>query len=179
MKKEVKKNGEKQIISKAVKEFPDLFRGTEKANNKRASRLWHGAGTILEIEKGLDNPGAPLTITRNTKGGSKRVALKDLNGRGRRMAKWKIALEAKLREEYDRLRKCGMKFSVEVLRMLTLHFIRTSTNPLYGPLATDPNKTDLIIDHVTPRFIQAFMSRYRLVGGSQTGKLMTSPAKCL
>ena len=154
-----------------------LFRGNEKANNAKACRLWKCREDIANYSRGGDNRGHPLSITRVTRAGFKRVYVKARAGRGRKRAGWVEALHVALLEEFERLRKSGLKFNGNLLRHLAMHLVHESSNMTYHKNMRDPKSEKLILEMITARWIQAFMSRYQIVSRAQTGKHMVSPEK--
>ena len=54
----------KHIPSRAMRQFPMLFRGNEKAKNAKACGLWKYREDIANYSRGRDNRGHPISITR-------------------------------------------------------------------------------------------------------------------
>lgn len=75
---------------------------------------------------GMATQGMTIAITRVTRAGTKRSRLKARVGRGRRGQTWVEALHIELREEFDRLRKVGVKFNQTTLRHLALDTFKNS-----------------------------------------------------
>ena len=80
------RDGEKHIPSRAIRQFPMMFRGNEKANNAKAARLWAASEEILVYERRPDNLGIPISLTRMIRAGFKRGYIKARRGRGRKRA---------------------------------------------------------------------------------------------
>lgn len=167
-------NGEKNICARAVKEFPSLFRSTPNANIKRAMRLWKGRDSFTFASTNKSNL---LSITKNTRRGLKRVNLKAHKGRGRKRESWVEALHKDLREEFDRLRKLGVKFNHSTLRLLAMGLLKNSTNSEYASTMIDPRSGLSQAVRVDARWIQAFADRFQIVQRSKCGKPRLSPEK--
>ena len=100
----VETEGDKHIASKAVTNFPHLFRGTLNSNLIRASRLWKSRETYTNSEGAVVFRGNSSTLSRVTRNGLKRVHCKAREGRGRKRVAWVLELHQDLVEEFDRLR---------------------------------------------------------------------------
>ena len=125
-------NGEKNIVSKAVRQFPSVFKGTSAANHMRAKRIWRSRHLFIHSDGSIIEKGITSTITKNTKDGIKLVRLKSLSGRGRKREELVDALRFYLRYEFDRLRKLGVKFNFSTLKILALSLLNESNNGIYG-----------------------------------------------
>ena len=111
-------DGAKHIASRASRRFPMLFRGNAKANSGKDSRIWAAREEVLSYSRSVDNRGIPLSIIRVTRVGFKRVYIKARKGRGRKRAAWVEALHIAPMDDFDRLRKTGLKFKAKLLRHL-------------------------------------------------------------
>eukprot|EP00171_Calliarthron_tuberculosum_P001361 IDg1361t1 len=141
------------------------------------SRLWKTRQQIIADQRRAGNQGIPLSLTRVTRAGFKRVYVKARSGRGRKRAAWVAALHDDLLVEFERLRKSGLKFNARVLRLLAVHMINVSNSDLYHTSMRDQKSGKTIVEMITPRWIQAFMNRHQIVSRAQTGKLMLAPEK--
>ena len=157
---EADKSGEKFIVSRAVRRFPDLFRGKDKANNSKASRIWKDREALLAGQRSSEQRGEPLSITRVTNIGFKRVYSKARPGRGRKRAPWVASLHVDLLAEFDRLRKAGLKFNARLLQILALHLVSVSSRVAYHAQLNDARTGKCISDLITPRWVQSFMNRH-------------------
>ena len=95
---------------------------------------------------------------------------------GRKGSQW-VQLQADLLVEFDRLRRTGLKFSPAVLRLLVCDLLRNSQSEHYKIGMVDRNLGKTLLNHITDRWVRAFMERFNILSRRQTGKLMTSPAK--
>ena len=129
---EAETNGEKNIVSKAVRQFPSVFKGTSAANHMRAQRIWRSRHLFIHSDGSIIEKGINSTITKNTKDGIKLVRLKSLSGKGRKSEEWVDALHFDLRSEFDRLRKLGVKFNFSTLKILALSLLNEINNGIYG-----------------------------------------------
>lgn len=59
-------------------------------------------------------------------------------GRGRKRADWVDALHMNLKDEFDWLRKLGVKFNLTNLRVLALELLHDSQNAAYSMNMVDP-----------------------------------------
>ena len=171
--------GNKHIPSRAVAQFPHLFRGTSNANIAKASRLWkdrdnylyttdrHGRSTLR---------GSPATNTRRVLGTRARVYLNARKGRGRKRAPWVRALHRDWVEEFDRLRKLGVKFNYRNLQSLGKHLLENSSSDEYNSLMLDSRTQRQLHTFITARFTQSFADRFGIVSRALTGKYKLSPA---
>lgn len=177
MKGEVHEHGEARIASKAVRKFPEFFRAGSNANIVRATRLWKSRRDYEDENGSVVRRGASTSITRMTKEGPRRVRMKARIGRGRRRLSWVEALQCDLREEFDRLRKLGVKFNLNTLRSLALQVLRTSENNAYSSNMIDPRTEKPLHEKVDSRWVQSFTERFRIVSRAHTGKYRMSPQK--
>lgn len=166
--------GEKHIISKAVRNFPQFFPGNAKANLQKVSRWWTQRMQTIDLKTEHRHVGQMSSSARN----GRLVSFKAIPGRGRKRSVWVRDLYSTLREEFERLRAAGVKFSPSVLRMHALRLIEEA------PQDSSFHKTRMykgkpISSCVSVRWMQHFMTANGIVIRSQTGKLMVSPAKQL
>jgi hypothetical protein len=114
-----------KIISKAVKHFPLWFRGNQKANLQKASRIWK--------EKEFWKEGkCRKSLSVKDKQGRSRVSFKVARrGRGRKREDWVLWLYKELHEDWQRLRKAGVQFSLPVLQVHAKNILRNSEHPEY------------------------------------------------
>lgn len=177
MTQHVLENGETHIASKTVRHFPQYFRASENANLTRAKRLWTSRAEYTAHDGTCSTHGVNTSITRVTSIGPKRVRLKAKPGRGRKRAQWVSALYEDLRDEFDRLRKLGVKFNMVTLKHLALDLLQNSSNDAYNANILDPRSNQPLHLKIDQRWIQSFTEHYRIVCRAQTGKKILSPAK--
>lgn len=173
----VDENGDKNLASKTVRQFPNFFKGSPNANLMRAKRLWADRDKYPRRAPGEPSPGPSTSLTRVSKVGLQRCRLKARSGRGRKRALWVEALHADLREEFDRLRKLGVKFNLTTLRYLALHILTNSSNDAYSMNMVDPRSEQPLHLKIDLRWIQSFTERFRIVSRAHTGKHRSSPQK--
>ena len=154
-----------------------FFRGNENANNAKACRLWKCREDIANYSCGRDNRGHPVSITRVTRAVFKRVYVKARAGRSLKPAGWVEVLHVALPEGLERLRKSGLEFNGNLLRHLAMHLVHESSTMTYHKNTRDTKSEKLLLEMITARWIQAFMSRYQIVSRAQKGKLLVSPEK--
>ena len=148
-----------------------LFRGNENAINAKACRPWKLREDIANYSRGRDNRGHPLSITRVTRAGLKRVYVKARAGRVCKQAVCVEALHVALLKEFERLRKSGLKFNMNLLRHLAMHLVHESSTMTYHKNMRDPKSENLISEMIAARWIQAVvMSPYQIVSRAQNGE---------
>lgn len=136
-------------------------------------RWWKIRDSILAIEASRD----PISVNQRQPGREKKLLAKAAVGRGRKPAPWVEWLYKQLLEDFDRLRKAGVKFSPKLLLALASDILKESVHPEFHANTEIDSRT--IQDHLTFRWIQHFMIKNNIVGRRQTGKLMVSPEKTL
>ncbi|KAG0607728.1 hypothetical protein M758_8G050100 [Ceratodon purpureus] len=149
-------HGEKCLISRTVKAFPEHFCGNDKANLAKVSRWWKARDEILQDDEEDDDPEMEhsLVLVSNRP----QVRLKARAGRGRKRAAWVNWLHTQLLEETDRLRKTGVKVSPKLLQEIACHILRMS-NSDFTEKTLDPKDGVPIVQKITPQWIQGFMNR--------------------
>lgn len=174
---EQESNDVSKIPSKAVREFPMLFRGAENANISRAMRYWKDRENIVSSYKPNGKMGNDLFMSRATKSGLRRRISKTAAGRGRKRAAWVTELYEDLFEEFCRLRSCSVKFNSNLLLIVAKKLVVDSTTGAYGPNIRDPRSGKLLTDHINSKWVERFMFSKGIVCRVQTGKLSTSAEK--
>lgn len=166
---------EKNLPTKAVKQFPELFPTSRQA--AVMMRLWRWRSSCISEDGKVSMRGSEATYTRVTKTGAKRGEVKALAGRGRKRNDWVDALHLDLRSELNRLRHLGVKFNMKTIRALAMLLISKSATSSYSANTLHPGTADIIVTKVTPRWVQEFCERFRIVSRALTGKLQLSPEK--
>lgn len=177
MRARVARDGDKHLVSATVKQFPEFFKGSASANHMRARRLWRDRATFPDLSESGIHGVESSSLTRVTNIGLQRTRLKARPGRGRKREAWVNAIHEDLREEFDRLRRLGVKFSLNTLRDLACNILCHSTNESYSMNAVDPRSQQPLHLKIDRRWVQSFMERYRIVSRAHTGKHRASPAK--
>lgn len=149
-------HGEKCLISRTVKAFPEHFCGNDKANLAKVSRWWKARDEILQDDDEEDD--AEMEHSLVLVGSRPQARLKARAGRGRKRAAWVNWLHTQLLEETDRLRKTGVKVSPKLLQEIAIHILRMS-NADFTEKTLDPKDGLPIIQKITPQWIQGFMNR--------------------
>ena len=108
--------------------------------------------------------------------GRKRVYIKASEGRGRKREEWVEWLYAELVDEFDRLRKLGVKFSPALLRTLAKDIVRNPDNETYHE-RSQGSCGKLIVDLIDDGWVRRFMEVKNIVVRTQTGKKSVSPLK--
>jgi hypothetical protein len=167
---EASRCGEKHIASKAVKNFPEMFRGTEKANLQKASRWWKARDAFLLLFKNGEGPIEKKSLSVNQDGpGRKRVQMKAVTGRGPKRQAWVEWLHMKLLEEFRRLKAARVKFSPKLLLAMARGILQSSVHPDFKATAMCPRDKNLIMDKLTHRWILTFQERFNIRICFQTG----------
>ena len=105
-----------------------------------------------------------------------KVQLKTFSGRGRKVAPWVAATHAEHLDEFDRLKKTGVKFSPQLLTLLARKIIENTPGE-FNRNYKDPFDGKLIIDKINNCWTQHFQEKHNIVLRRQTGKLLCSPEK--
>jgi hypothetical protein len=99
-------------------------------------------------------------------------------GRVRKQGDWFSWLFGGLKENFNRLRKAGVKFSPKLLLVLAKDIIKESNDPEFTPSYVSDSKAVTVIDRIDYRWIQRFMEINDIVGRAQRCKLMVC-AECM
>jgi hypothetical protein len=137
-------------------------------------RWWNIRASVLAVPETSSNC---ISVNHRQPGREKKLLSKAVVGRGPKRTPWVEWLYKQLLEEFDRLRKAGVKFSPKLLLALASDILKTSEHPEFSANTEVNSRT--IQDHLTYRWIQHFMNANNVVGRRQTGKLMVSPEKTL
>ena len=82
----------------------------------------------------------------------------------------------KLVEEFDRLKKSGVKFSSQLLRELAVSIL-VASDSIFTANSVDPKDNVLLITKITHNWMNQFMDSHNIVLLSQRGRLTCSPEK--
>ncbi|OWY96290.1 hypothetical protein PHMEG_00033478 [Phytophthora megakarya] len=118
-----------------------------------------------------------IVISARRPGGRRRTSTKVIGGRGRPRNPWVEWLYPRLLEEFDRLRKLGVKLEPPLLLQLAKEILSDNTDGYYARSVDD--KGALIINKITSRWVQTFMEAHQIVLRTQSGKKQLSAAKIL
>lgn len=165
--------GPQKLISKAVRQFPRAFSGSQSAKLEKARRWWNSRDKTLQLKQRHARAGNLVAMSAT---GRHQMNKKAIRGRGRRQAEWVKTLHVELIQEFERLSCAGVKFSPAVLQHLAQDLICNA--PIGSSFHSSVLYKGVPIDKkVTIRWIQNFMIRSNIVLRTQTGKLCTSPEK--
>lgn len=163
--------GEDKVISRAVRAFPEHFRApTKNANLAKASRWWKDQDRILHEDKSVSGPNC---VVRSNIGKRTKCQPKTRGGRGRKRAPWVTWLYSELIEEFERLRKAGVKFSPTILCNLACTILQASIGD-FNPHTVDGDGV-LIMQKIKYQWIRYFMDVHDIVCLSQRGRLLCKP----
>lgn len=174
---EASSHGDKNICSKAVRQFPQFFRASSCANNMRALRLWRSRSSFENDLGVINQRGSSAVVTRVTKAGVRVARLKARSGRGRKRAPWVEALHQAVKDEFERLSKLGVKFNLNTLKHLALDILSTGDGDNYSRNMIDPKSNEPLHLKITSTWIQSFTNRFRITSRAHTGKHRMSPRK--
>ncbi|KAG6943440.1 hypothetical protein JG687_00018465 [Phytophthora cactorum] len=108
-------HGDEKLFSKAVDQFPSIFKSkTRRSNVGKAGDWWRKRVQFVEAPRGS------TVLSGCRSHGRVRVNRKAIVGRGRRTSPWVIWLYLILRAEFDRLRKARLKYDAPLLRQVAL-----------------------------------------------------------
>lgn len=174
---EVEKDGtEDKIPSKAVKNFPNYFRGSPSANKMRAQRYWKSRKSSLQNVKASRDPKDPKSVSNVGTEGRKLLLAKAKVGRGRKRAEWVSWLYYKLLHEFERLRTAGLQFTLAVLEHVAINILEDSQHPEFNKSLKDSKGKD-VINKICCSWVQGFVDRFGIVCRAQKGKLIVCPEK--
>ncbi|KAL3695584.1 hypothetical protein R1sor_009660 [Riccia sorocarpa] len=185
---------EKRICAQIIKQFPEHFRASSiHANFMKVQRWWNDREGILaaimhEERKSSvsslqslfpalmhDERKSSVSSLQNKK--RRVVQLKAIDGRGRKRAAWTDWLYPILRDEFERLRNAGLKFSPGVLQSVAKNCLQTAGHPQFTAATVLPDSDKPLIDRINHRWIQSFQEHFNIVHRAQSEKLMISPQK--
>ena len=170
--------GTKHIPSKAVANFPDIFNTGNKKNNLEKASRWYKSREKYIINSSANKSGVsvqsatPYSLTQ----GSKRIQVKCAQGRGRKREQWVEWLYDELLDEFDRLRKLGVKFSPNTLKLVAKDLVTNSNHTKFNIHYRIANGQTML-ETVGDAWIRRFMDVKNIVSQKQTGKLSVSPEK--
>lgn len=165
--------GEKGVVARALKQFPEAFPGSYQSNYMKALRWWRNRSEYLQLREGRARPG---NLSSYAQQGVRRVNFKAVKGRGRKRAEWVNDLYRDLLSEFERVKALGVKTSPSLLRSMALALIEKAAADVSYHGATVFDGVP-IRNKITYRWIQIFMQKHDLVIRQQTGKLSVSPEK--
>ena len=126
MRARAQSSGEKLLVSATVKQFPYLFMGSASANHMRSRRLWRDRDRYPALDDTNRHVQQTTSLTKVTNVGLQRKRLKARIGRGRKRSAWALYID--VRDEFDRLRRLGVKFNISTLLALAIEQLCNSTN---------------------------------------------------
>jgi hypothetical protein len=147
-------DGEKNVVSRTVKQFPSVFSTSENANQMKASRWWKYRNEILCADKAHTR--ASLSAVHSSI--RKTVLLNAMTGRGRPQSPWVKSIYPKLLSEFERLSKAGLKFSNAALGELARSLILSDTESDYNGTYKDTDG-ERIVEKITTTWIQQFQEK--------------------
>lgn len=162
---EAGKKGEKNICSKAVRQFPGLFQGSANANIARATRLWKERGRYEALpasqllEAGSALPGRGRKRLSVAKESIKKTPV----ARGRKRPEWVSELHKDLLEAFHLRRAAGNNFTHESLLELAKDLLRRSSHTRYSESMVDPASGKSLMAKINNQFLRGFCTRYRIV----------------
>jgi hypothetical protein len=149
---------DEKLPSRAVKQFPTVFRGPMKANLQKASRWAKICDEYITEARRSENAGYHA-------GGGRlnRVRMKYRAGRGRKTSPWVEALCPELFAEFCRLKKLGVKLSPKLLETVTRTVLAESAHGRLGrgtfQIGKDGEK-ELLSTKITARWVQSFEEKH-------------------
>lgn len=153
-------HGETNIKSKAVRRFPRIFTGSEKAALQKASRWWKSRHSTLALRDPDVRTGS---VTAHMRGGAIRSPLKALPGRGRRRAKWVSSLHKALLKEYERLHVTGLKVSSSVLQAVAKELVAKAPSQSEFGIETKAQDGVPIVNKINARWVDQFMHAHEII----------------
>ncbi len=139
--------GEKKIPSKAVRAFPNEFRGSNNSNLMKASRWFKLRNEPQGIDSSMSSAGPS-------------VRRKAAPGRGRKKTPWAAALTEDVRREVLKLQNAGVKITNAVVKTLACSILVSNSRDEYS--------SDLV-PKITSRWVQRFMLSHPMFSAKQGG----------
>ena len=167
-------HGEHGLMARTARQFPEHFRATSQANIMKATRWWKGRDGFSLAVANVSN-----SVQVRQDGQRKRLEMKALPGRGRKRDAWNDWLHGELIDEFHRLRKAGLKFSMSTLATVARYILEHSEHTIYSRNFIHPRKKISFYDLIDTNWVQAFQDRYNIVQRQQSGKKSVSAAKQL
>lgn len=159
--------GESRLPSKAVKNFPEIFRASVKANLVKAADWWKKRDTIL-------GDSSKRSLARQQLRHQTRVRIKVSEGRGRKQDAWVTWLHSKIYPEFCRQRKLGAKISYALIVAVAVHLLQKSKGEF---TAATVNEGRTLESRINTAWVQRFCNKYDIALRKQSSKLMCSPEK--
>jgi hypothetical protein len=158
--------GKKGLFARTVRQFPGAFHGSVNANCTKASRWWSDRENMA-----LQDRENRISVKHQQHGILKKILSKAVPGRGRKQEVWVSWLYGELEENFNGLRKAGVKFSLKLLLALAKDIMQKSTDPVFTHGYVSDAKAVPVVDRIDFRWIQRVMEKNNIVGRAQTGKL--------
>jgi len=160
------------IASKAVDHFPLIFtQRTRTANRGKAGRCWRTRTVFLANIKLPKNKPKYVTSRNPKEVIKKQIGIKALSGRGRQRKEWTTIIHTAMLNEFDRLRKLGVKFNGSLLQEMALNLLPVNISDI----EQDTGKP--ISEVISLNWIQNFKSRFNIVSRARTANTSLSAAK--
>ncbi|KAE9104525.1 hypothetical protein PF007_g14021 [Phytophthora fragariae] len=122
-------NGEKGLFGRTVDHFPSLFRSADRRVNMNKARDWWKKRSALQLA--LED-GRQHKYARSAMGGRHQLVLKAISGCGRKLdAHWDW-LYPQLLQEFERLRRAGLKLSSRLLIDMATTMIEDSPHEVFN-----------------------------------------------
>lgn len=163
---ELEASGEMKFKSKVVHEFPQVFRGKYKSSIEKARDWWKKKDAILAAKQSMC-------------AGVKRVAVKALQGRGRKPSQWVVWLYQALNEEFARLRALHIKMSRSLLTEAAVLLLENTPEEFLDDAKNDGSVVDgkAFKNRITESWMTSFCQHNNIVVRMATGKLSVDVAK--
>lgn len=168
-------NGQTNIKSKAVRKFPDIFTGSEKAALQKASRWWKSRQETLALCDPDVRDGA---VTTHMRCGHGRSPMKALPGRGRRRAHWVLSLYLALLREYERLHAMDVKISSSLLQKVAHQLASRAPRSSLHCSATVTSDGVSIAKKINARWVEQFLHAHSIVLRWSPRRHNTTTTRC-
>ena len=101
-------------------------------------------------------------------------AVKASSGRGRKVKAWVAHFYPIILDEFNRLKRAGLKMSNAVLCLIAKNVIFDSKDETFHKESVDPQDGKPILEKITYEWIKRFMEKHRIVIRTHCGKLQKS-----
>ena len=119
------------IASKAVDQFPPILTQRFRTANRAKAVRWWRTRVLFLASMGVDKNKAKYKTSRNPEEViKKQIGIKALFGRGLPRKEWTIILHGAMFNEFERLRKLGVKFNGSLLQEMALKLLHDNNIPI-------------------------------------------------
>jgi len=167
------------IASAAVDQFPEIFsQRSRETNRAKAGQWWRDRVLIMAKLQTPLNKRLHVTTRRANGVFQKQFPVKAFVGRGRKRAEWTEILHQAMINEFERVRRLGVKVNGHFIQEMALVLLQNENVPV-SVADVQAATGKLIADVITKRWVQNFKDRFNIVCRARTGKTSLSAGKII